>query len=134
MLAGLERPDRRERVPVVRGRDDDGVDVLVVEDAAQILREARLERRDVLQPVVVDPLGRKVGVDIAERLDLDVRQTRKAPLERVALPADADAGDDHAIVGAEDPAADVRCHRAEELAADYDARRRRSDSRRKVAP
>ena len=42
VLAGLQRPDRRERVPVIRGGDDDGVDVLVVEDAAHVLDEARL--------------------------------------------------------------------------------------------
>ena len=54
--------------------------------------------------VVVDALRREVRVDVAERLDLDVRQLREAALERVALAADADAGDDDAIVGAEDAA------------------------------
>ena len=46
---------------------------------------------------------RQVGVDVAQRLDLDVRQPREAALQRVALPADADAGEHDAIVGAEDP-------------------------------
>ena len=88
--------------------DDDGVDVLVVDHAPQILDEAGLERRHVRQARVVDALRRQVRVDVAERLDLDVREPREPALERVALPADADAGGDDAIVGAEDAAADVR--------------------------
>ena len=102
MLAGLERPDGRQRVPVIRRRDDDGVDVLVVEHAAEVLHEPRLERRHIGQPRVVDPLRNDVGVDVAERLDLDIRQLREAALERVALAADADAGEHDALVGAED--------------------------------
>ena len=108
VLAGLQRPDGGERVPVVGRGDDDGVDVLVVEHAPQILDEARLEGGDVLQARVVDPLRRQVRVDVAERLDLDVLEPREAALQRVALAADADAGGDDAIVGAEDAAADVR--------------------------
>ena len=93
---------------MVRRGDDDGVDVLVVEHAAQVLHEARLERGNVLQPRVVDALGREVGVDVAERLDLDVLQLREAALQGVALTADADAGDHHLAVGAEHAAAHVR--------------------------
>ena len=63
---------------------------------------------------------------------------REAALQRVALAADADAGGDDAIVGAEDAAADVRrraaAARAEELAADRDARRRRADAGGEFAP
>ena len=53
VLAGLQRPDGRERVPVVRHGDDDGVDVLVVEDAAEVLDVAGLERRDSLRDCVI---------------------------------------------------------------------------------
>ena len=59
-----------------------------------------LERRDVGELLVVDALGREVRIDVAERLDLDVLQFREAALEGIALAADADAGHDHAIVGA----------------------------------
>ena len=81
--------------------DDDGVDVLVVEDTSEVLHEVRLERGDVAQARVVDPLGREIRVDVTQRLDLDVGEPRKAALERVALAADADApptlaGDDDA--------------------------------------
>ena len=72
VLAGLQAPDRRERVPVVRRRDDDGIDVLVVEGASKVLHEPGLERGDILQALVVDARRREVGVDVAERLDLDV--------------------------------------------------------------
>ena len=137
VLAGLEPPDGGERVPVIGRGDDDGVDVLVVEDAAQVLHELRLERRHVREPRVVDALGREVRVDVAERLDLDVGEAREPALERVALPANADVGDDHAIVGAEDAPADL-CRgagrRAEQAPADHDSRRRRAELRPEVAP
>jgi hypothetical protein len=100
VLARLQRPYGRERMPVVRRGDDHRVDVLVVEHAAEILLEARAERRDVRELLVVDALVGEVRVDVAERLDLDVLQLREAPLERVALPADADARQHDAIVRA----------------------------------
>ena len=103
VLAGLQRPDRGERVPVIRRGDDNRVDVLVVEDAPKVLRELRLERRHVLQPRIVDALGGEVPVDVAQHLVLHVLQTGEAALERVALPADSDAGDHDAIVGADHP-------------------------------
>src|SRR5438477_10106370 len=101
MLARLQRPNRGERVPVIRRRDDDGVDILVVEHPPEILRVTRFERDDVAQTRVVRPLWREVRIDVAERLDLDVLEPREAALQRVALPADADAGRDDAIVGAD---------------------------------
>ncbi len=80
------------------------VDVLVVEDAAQVLNEAGLERRDILQPGVVDALVGEIGVDVAQRLDLDVGDACEAALQGVALAADADAGDHDLVVGANDAA------------------------------
>ena len=106
VLAGLQRPDRGERVPVIRNRDDDGVDVLVVEDAPQVLHVARLERRDILQRRVVGARGEQVLVDVAERLDLDVLELGEALLQRVALSVDADAGGHDFVVGAEHAAPD----------------------------
>ena len=104
MLSGLKRPDGRQRVPVIRRRDDDGIDILVVEHAPEILDEPGLERRDIGQPRVVDPLRNDVRVDVAECLDFDVGQRREATLQRVALAADADAGEHDALVGAKDAA------------------------------
>ena len=54
VLSSLQRPDRRQRVPVIGRGDDHGVDVLVVEHAAQVLDEVRLEGRDVGELLVVD--------------------------------------------------------------------------------
>ena len=61
----------------------------------------------------------------------------EAALQRVALAADADAGDHDAIVGAEDAVADVRRRlqaRAEQVGADGDAGRGRTDTSREFAP
>ena len=109
VLARLERPDGGERVPVIRRGDDDAVDVLVIEHAAEILLESRTEGRDICERLVVDPLGREVGVDVAEGLDLDVLQLCEPALQRVALSSDPDAGQHHAIVGAAHAGAGQRC-------------------------
>ena len=87
-------------MPVIRRGDGDGVDVLVVEHAAHVLDEVRLEGRDAGELLVVDARRLEVGVDVAQRLDLDVLQGREAALERVALAANADVGHDDAIVRA----------------------------------
>ena len=137
VLASLQRPDRGERVPVIRRGNHDGVDVPVVEHPAQVLDEAGPEGVNLLQSRVVDPLGREVRVDIAERLDLDVFQSGEPALERVALSADPDAGGDHAIVRAENAAADVGRRlgaRTEKLAAGGDTHRRRPDPGGELAP
>ena len=135
VLAGLEPPDRGERVPVVRRRDDDGVDVLVFEHAPHVLNESRLVVGDVLQPGVVDAFRREVGVDVAQGLDADVRQLREPALDGVPLSADADAGDDDAIVGAEN-APLRRCAEtgAEEITTHRQAGGCRAESRCKVPP
>ena len=137
VLAGLQGPDGGERVPVIRYRDHDGIDVFVVEGAAEVLHEPRLERLDVLEAFVVDPRRREVGVDVAERLDFDVLQPREAALEGVALTADADLREDDAIVGADDAAGRPGCRadaRPQQVAADRYARRRRSELRVEDAP
>ena len=124
-------------MPLVRRGNDDGVDVLVFEHAAQVLLELRLEGGNVLQPGIVDPLRREVPVDVAERLDLDVLQLRKAALQGITLTTDADAGRDHLIVGAEHPAAHMGRRVGgwpEELTADDETCCRRPNPRREVAP
>ena len=137
VLAGLHRPDGGERVPVIGDRDDDRVDVLVVERAAEVLDESGLERRDLREHLlVVDARFGEVRVDVAQRLDLDVLQLREASLERIALSANADAGRDDAIVRSENAVADARRRgkrRPEEFAAHRQSRCRRAEPRREVA-
>ena len=99
VLAGLQAPDGGQRVPVVGRGDDDRVDVLVVEDAAQVTLVAGPESRDVLELRVLRARGEQVLVDVAERLDLHVGQAGEAPLQGVPLSADADARHDDAVVG-----------------------------------
>ncbi len=135
VLAGLQRPDGRQRVPVVRCGDHHGVDFLVIEDAAHVLHEVGLEARHFLQTRIVDPRVREVGVDVAQRLDVDVVQVREPALERVPLSAYPDDRHLHTIVGAED--ASVRlCSEsgAEEPAAYGNACRRCPDARGEIAP
>ena len=135
VLAGLERPDGRERVPVIRRGDDDGVDLLVFEDAAHVLDESGLVVGDAGQARVVDALRGQVRVDVAERLHRDVRQLREAALDRVALTADADAGHDDAIVCAEDAHLRGRAQaRPEKLAANRHPCGGRAQPRREVPP
>ncbi len=97
--------------------------------------KSRLVVGDVRQARVVDAFRREVGVDVAQRLDGDVRQLRKPALDGVALAADADAGDDDAIVGAENAPLRRRAEaRPEELAAYRQAGGRRAEPRCKVTP
>ena len=76
MLAGLTGPDGGQGVPVVRRGDADGVDVAVLEDAAEVfddLRRPLLSRVDDLQGVVGG-----VFIRIADGGDLDAFQGGKA--------------------------------------------------------
>ena len=85
VLAGLQRPDGGERVPVVRRRDHDGVDVLVVEHPPQILNEPGLERRHVRQFLVVDLDASRFASMSHNVLICSIRQPRETLLQRVAL-------------------------------------------------
>ena len=60
---------------------------------------------DVGQAAIVHAAREEVRVDVAQRLDLDVLEAGEAALQRVALAADADAGQHHAVVGAQHAAA-----------------------------
>ena len=111
----------------------DAVDVLVVEDTAEVLHEVRLERRDVGEALVVDALGLEVEVDVGERLDLDVLQLGEAALEGVALATDADAGSHELVVGALDARRALR-RRRKEVAASGHHRGGHAEPGRKLAP
>ena len=87
---------------------------------------------DVGQRRVVDALGLEIRVDVAERLDLDVLQLCEAALEGVALAANADAGEDDAIVGAEHACAGQR--RGVQRRPDHRRCGGQSDARRELAP
>jgi len=137
VLARHQAPDGRERVPVIGGGDDDGVDILVVEDTVEILDEPGLVARHVLQRGIVDALGSEIGVDVAEGLDLDLVQLCETALHAVSLAANANAGDNDAVVRAEDATAHRRrCLQAaaEQVTADRDAGCRSTEPRREVAP
>ena len=101
VLARLHGPDGGQGVPVVGDGDEHRVHVLVVEHAPQVLHRARLECGDVGELGVVHAAREQVGVDVAQGLDLDVLEGGEAALERVALSADADVGQHHAVVGAQ---------------------------------
>ena len=137
VLAGLQAPHRGERVPVIGRGDHDRIDVLVVERAAQVLHEPGLERRHVLQPLVVDARRCQVGVRIAQRLDVDVVEPREAALQRVALAANADAREHDAVVGADNSVADLRRRakaRAQPVATDHRSGRGHAKPGIEVAP
>src|SRR5262249_16311885 len=59
-LAGLARPAGHERVPVVRRRDRDGVEVLVLQGGADVLDRLRFG----LIPALLESLGVGAGVGI----------------------------------------------------------------------
>src|SRR5262249_29260129 len=97
VLAGLAGPDRGEGVPVVRGGDDDGVHVAVLEHAANVLLDLRLApltRRGGL-----DGGGDDVGVRVADVDDLDVGERDEALEQLQAAAVDAADGQADAVVG-----------------------------------
>ena len=100
VLAGLAGQDRGRPVPVVGGRDPDGVDGLVVEDPAEVLDDpGRLAGR-------LRPVGRLPGprlVNVAGVGEVDVVPRDEGP--DVARPhlAAADHGDRQAAVRPDGP-------------------------------
>jgi hypothetical protein len=87
VLAGLAGPDGGQRVPVIRGGNGDRGDVLVLQDAANVLFDAW----GVFLPGVDGLLGvgNDVVVDIADVSDVDVLEGRKAANEVAATAANA---------------------------------------------
>jgi hypothetical protein len=98
ILAGLARPDGHERVPVVRRRDRNGIDVLVVERLANVLDLLRLvgpfllvDLREMLG------VGPRVGIDEVHQLDVVHLQIGVGMgMAATVQPGDGDA---HPIVG-----------------------------------
>ena len=96
VLAGLHRPDAHEGVPVVGRGDRDDVDVLAVEDAADVLDVLRLVGR-VLELLLV--AAGDAWIAIADHRELRIRHA--GPLADVfATPAiGPDDGDAEPIIG-----------------------------------
>ena len=90
ILARLHGPDGHQGVPVVGRGDRDGVDVLAVEQAADVLHVGRRMER-VFEILFAQPhVGGRVAV--ADRHQFDIRVGEPfADVER-ALPVDADRG------------------------------------------
>ena len=104
VLAGLARHDGRDRVPVIGGADDDGVDVLAIEHTPEI---ARRERRRLVV-ILLDAIGGLrdlLIVYIAQCHALRAQAQRGAqvctPLAAAAdeRHADAPVGAGHAVLG-----------------------------------
>ena len=106
VLARLTRPDRRQGVPVVGRRDDDGIDVLVVEQLAQV--GVRLDAR-IVRAKLLD-LRHEIGlVAIAQGREAKARNLEVCRDLVAAHAADLDAGADaddaqpDVVVGAANP-------------------------------
>lgn len=87
VLPSLRRPDSSERVPVVRGRETDSVDLRILKDAPHVVFGLRLVV--VLLAHFTNPVGEEVLVDVTERLDVDVLQTCKLADEASSPTPDA---------------------------------------------
>ena len=74
MFAGLDRPDRGQCMPVVGRHDRNRVNLLVLEQLAQV--RIGLGRPQVfIGKVALDDRREEIGIDIAQRRDLDIRQS-----------------------------------------------------------
>src|SRR6266516_2759836 len=98
ILARVHRPNRRQRVPVVRRRDEDCGDRLVIENHAQILDCLWLGT--FLRDQVSGDLGGAIAIRIADVSDLTIR--KPGELARVLFAANAATDDGHCdfVVGA----------------------------------
>ena len=94
VFAGLAGVNHHDRVPVIRGGDNDGVDVLAFEDLSIVLVGEGISTDDLRVA------GDVVGIDVAERADLDARHVVEAADVIAATAAGANIGDDDLIVGA----------------------------------
>ena len=96
VLAGLAGQDRRQGVPVVGRGDDDGVDVIAVEDLAEVLDDFR-----TLALLLFDVVGRLTGVagvDVADHRDRDLLINERIHV-RATHPAASDQGDHGGVEG-----------------------------------
>ena len=110
VFASLTCPDGHERVPVIRRRDRDGVDFFVFEQLAHI--DIGFGLRQVHFFDVADALAQHAFIDVAEGDDFCSGHPRETfDVIGAAAPDSAD-GYAHAIVGAQDFAAERQCCRA----------------------
>ena len=91
ILARLHCPDGHQGVPVVGRGDRDGVDILAVEQAADVLHVGRRVQR-VLEMLLAEP---HVGgrIDIADRHEFDIWVGEPLADMRRPLPVHPDRGD-----------------------------------------
>ena len=97
MLARVQGEDRGGRVPVVGGRDPDGVDAAVVEDLAQVLDRLGGLARALLDHG--DRLGQPIAVDVADVGDVHVAPGGEEPEVIAPHPPRADQADGDALLG-----------------------------------
>jgi hypothetical protein len=102
VLARLAGPNGRQGVPVVGHGDQDAVDVLVVEHAAEVRFGLGRSASDQL-----DPLGEQVLVRIAERGESHVGRRLMVSNMVLALVADAENGRANLVVRSDASAAFV---------------------------
>ena len=95
VLAGLHRPDAHEGVPVVGRGDRDDVDVLAVEDAADVLDVLRLAGR-VLELLLV--AAGDAWIAVADHRELRIRHAGPLPDVLATAAIGADDGDAEPVI------------------------------------
>src|SRR5690348_6290209 len=95
VLPGVQPQQRHGDVPVIRRRDADRVDALVIEDAAEVALDLRCPR---LALGALEPLVNDVRIDIADVRDLGVRQPGEVLRVDGATSVDADDGDPYGLI------------------------------------
>src|SRR5690606_35683779 len=104
VLSRLRRPDRHQRVPMVRSRDGDRVDVVAFEDAPNVGLAANLIGAPDLVRVLADAAREDLLVRVDEEGNLHVLEAAEASDVRGASAVDPAYRDAEALVGAEDGA------------------------------
>ena len=95
----LHRLDRGQRVPVVRRRDEDEVEVPLREHRAVVAVGARRLLRRLPRGDLRGCVGQQLLVDIAERHDFDRRHLDQAEQVALAVPAGSDQPDPQRLGG-----------------------------------
>ncbi len=92
VLPGLQRLDRHRLVPVIRRRDDDGVDVFAVQNLAVVANDRRPSIRPRPRP------GRAPGIRVGDRDDLHPGQAHRVLQQLLAARTRSDESHRDAIV------------------------------------
>jgi hypothetical protein len=98
VLASVERENRGGRVPVIRGRDHDGVHVLVVEDATDIDDAFRRLRLAAALSRRCDGFRQDGGVHVAHVSDFCIGVAGKGTREHHPATVQTHDGDYHPFV------------------------------------